>query len=253
MRDCYKILGVSKSASAAEIRRAYRQKAKLLHPDLTHSDAEIEAFRELTEAYEVLSNEHSRSLFDSEEYYRENFNFNEKKHKSFDYRSWLLERGDDESMSKLILFDLLHHREDEAVARYKEMNMTRTGFKLSRWFTREDFMDYGFILTEELVLRQEYYDAAILISQVILMNYSYDYFKFFIEDVKDFARHIFKNNIEYKVSDELALDAWERALELELSREDDAFFLRKMADAYDRLGDSTTAKICRDESIRLAG
>ena len=62
MRDCYKILGVPHTASAAEIRRAYRQKAKILHPDLSHSDSE--AFRQLVEAYETLSDAKARSLFD---------------------------------------------------------------------------------------------------------------------------------------------------------------------------------------------
>ena len=252
MRDCYKILGVSKTAGAAEIRRAYRQKAKLLHQELNHSENGNEEFLELKQAYEILSNQQARKLFDSEQFYKDHFDFSRKKSDSFDYRTWLLERGDDESMAKLILFDLLHHREDMAVERYKEMNMKRSNFRMSRYFTREDFMDYGFILTEELFLRQEYYDAAILISQVILMNYTYDYFKFFIEDVKDFARKIFRNNIEHKMSDELALDAWERALELRLSKDDDVFFLRKMADAYERIGDSVSAKICRQESVRLS-
>src|SRR5574344_1733667 len=130
MRDCYKILGVSKNATAAEIRRAYRQKAKLLHPDTTHEDPD--AFRALVEASEVLSDVKSRSLFD-ESY---NGSTNDKNpffhyHKdSFDYRTWLLAREDDESQSKLIFFDLMHNREDNAVAEYKQMNMTRTHFRL---------------------------------------------------------------------------------------------------------------------------
>ena len=37
MIDCYKVLGVRKEATAAEIKRAYRKKAKLLHPDITQS------------------------------------------------------------------------------------------------------------------------------------------------------------------------------------------------------------------------
>lgn len=249
MRDCYKILGVQRNASAAEIRRAYRQKAKLLHPDMTGADSE--AFRELTEAYETLSNERSRNLFDEQTFYKEHFKQKKQSANSFDYRKWLLERGDDESMAKLIFFDLMNHREDEAVEEYKSMNMKNPNFRLSRAFTREDFMDYGFILTEELVLRKEYYDAAILISQVILMNYSYDYFRLFFEEVKEFALHIFKHCIEDHMSDELALDAWERALELQFSKEDDSYFLQKMADAYERIGDPQTARICREESLRM--
>jgi len=250
MRDCYKILGVPPNATAAEIRHAYRQKAKILHPDITH--AESDAFRELVAAYEVLSDVKSRSLFD-ESYRNNEQNPFYRYHKdSFDYRTWLLAREDDESRSKLIFFDLTHHREDSAVEEFKRMNMTRAGFRLAKWFTREDFMDYGFILAEELVIRREFYDAVILLDQIICMEYSYSYFRLFFPEVKGLARHILRNNIEGSMNDELALDAWERALELRFGNADDSFFLQKMAEAYTRMGDSHTATICREESLRLA-
>ena len=248
MRDCYKTLGVSRTATAAEIRRAYRKKAKLLHPDITHADSS--AFRELQEAYETLSNIKSRTLFDESAAFHAYW---ERTHikREWDYREWLLEREDEESRAKLILFDLTHNREDTAVSEFKRMNMNHANFKLSYWFTREDFMDYGFILAEELVIRHEYYDAVILLEQIIRMEYSYRYFKLFFPEVLSLARHILRNNIEGKISDELAIDAWERALDLRLGRKDDIFFLQKMADAYERIGDGRTAKICRDESLRL--
>ena len=248
MKDCYKILGVSHAATAAEIRRAYRKKAKLLHPDITHSDSA--AFRELTEAYETLRDMKSRNLFD------ESFAYGRMRRSehagSFDYREWLLAREDEESRSKLIFFDLTHQREDSAVAEFKRMNSEHGGFRLSRHFTREDFMDYGFILCEELVLRREYYDAVILLEQIIRMERSYSYFKLFFPEVLDIARHVLRNNIEGQVSDELALDAWERALDLGFGKKDDGFFLLKMADAYERMGDSKTAGLCREEAAKFS-
>jgi len=251
MQDCYKILGVSHKASLAEIRSAYRQKAKLLHPDITHSDSE--AFRQLVEAYETLSNAKSRSLFD-ESYAYKNYGPRSQNgsKESFDYRKWLLERNDDESRAKLIFYDLTHHNEEQAVAEFKRMNMTKLNFRLSQWFTREDFMDYGFILSEELIIRREFYDAVILLDQIIRMNYSYNYFKLFFPEVKSLLRYVLRNNLEGVINDELAIDAWEKALDLQYGNDDDAFFLSKMADAYERMGDTKTARICREESHRLA-
>lgn len=248
MNDCYQILGVSHEATASEIKRAYRKKAKLLHPDMKEGDAA--AFRELTAAYRTLIDLKSRQIFDSSFAFR-NFYGSQKKDSSFDYRAWLSARTDDESRAKLIVLDLMHCREDDAVKEFKRMNMTSPSFRLSRWFTREDFMDYGFILAEELILRGEYYDAVIILDQVIRMEYSYSYFKLFFPEVLSLARKVLMENIEGFLNDELAIDCYEKALDLRFGNADDALFLKKMSGCYERIGDSSTAAVCRQEAERL--
>lgn len=64
-RDYYAMLGVSRDAGDDEIKKAFRQKAKQYHPDANPDDAEAEArFKEVNEAYEVLSDEEKRSAYD---------------------------------------------------------------------------------------------------------------------------------------------------------------------------------------------
>ena len=64
-RDYYEVLGVQKTASEDEIKKAYRVLAKKYHPDLNPDDKEAEAkFKEASEAYAVLSDKEKRSKYD---------------------------------------------------------------------------------------------------------------------------------------------------------------------------------------------
>ena len=64
-RDYYEVLGVEKTATADEIKKAYRKKAIQYHPDKNPGDKEAEEkFKEAAEAYEVLSNPDKRSRYD---------------------------------------------------------------------------------------------------------------------------------------------------------------------------------------------
>uniref|UniRef100_A0A182M652 J domain-containing protein n=1 Tax=Anopheles culicifacies TaxID=139723 RepID=A0A182M652_9DIPT len=63
-KDFYKILGVSKSASDDEIKKAYRKLALKYHPDKNKSPQAEERFKEVAEAYEVLSDKKKRDIYD---------------------------------------------------------------------------------------------------------------------------------------------------------------------------------------------
>ena len=63
-RDLYEVLGVSKDASDADIKRAYRKLSKQYHPDINKEAGAEEKFKEIAEAYEILSDSQKRAAYD---------------------------------------------------------------------------------------------------------------------------------------------------------------------------------------------
>lgn len=63
-RDYYEVLEVDRNASKEELKRAYRRMARKYHPDVNKDDGADERFKEINEAYEVLSNDSSRTAYD---------------------------------------------------------------------------------------------------------------------------------------------------------------------------------------------
>src|SRR5215471_7611788 len=64
-RDFYQVLGVNRAASQEEIQRSYRKLARAHHPDINHDPAAEERFKEISEAYQVLSDPDTRSRYDT--------------------------------------------------------------------------------------------------------------------------------------------------------------------------------------------
>ncbi len=76
-KDYYKIMGVKRSASETEVKAAYRRLARKHHPDVNPNDkAAEEKFKQIQEAYDVLSDEKKRKVFDRFGYYNDNLDIN---------------------------------------------------------------------------------------------------------------------------------------------------------------------------------
>ena len=252
IEDYYKILSVSPSASTSEIKRAFRKKAKALHPDIPHNvrntdgkKANEQAMMRLIRAYEALLDAKRRAEFDFF------YNKTAKKGESFDYRTWLKEQADPESRATLIFFDLFHNAEDEAVREFLRLCSEHPSFSLRRYFSRGDFMDCGFVLAEELYFRNHYYESFLLLEQIIREERKDAYFRHFFSEVLILARKLIREKLIYTLADDLLLDCCEAALDFGLSKADNAEILKKMAEIYYRMGDFTTGDGCAAASVRM--
>ena len=221
MNNYYELLGVRREASAQEIKKAFREKAKRLHPDVAGKNAEA-AMRKLLSAYEVLSNPDRRFEYD-----RIYSRFTEKT--GFDYRVWLHEQGDPVSQAKLIFFELLHLEDDEAIDIWR-----RNGgidFPMEKYLDREDWMDCLFMLAEELDRRGNVYEAFRLLVILVKEEKRLPYFRHYLAEIELRLKELTRLRLKARVSREEWIECLETLLSLGFPVKDENRWTHSLAKA----------------------
>ncbi|MDR1910142.1 MAG: DnaJ domain-containing protein [Spirochaetaceae bacterium] len=244
MDNYYSLLGIANDASPQDIKRAFRERAKRLHPDLAPEmrTGGGEAMRKLLNAYEVLSDRDRRMDYDQA---LNRF----VKSGAFDYRSYLTEDPDDpERQAKLVFFDLLHLDEEEALAVWRSQG--GLDFGMEKYLDREDWMDCTFILAEELEKRGCYYEAFMLLAGLVREERRQPYFNHFMTDIENSLKDLVRNRLRRAVDNETWVSCMEILLELGFSPKDEARWLRSMAEALVKIGKLRSAEEVFREALQ---
>lgn len=235
MKTFYDLLDVETSSSPEEIKRAFRRRAKELHPDTNpHSPDTVERMRGLLRAYETLIDPIRRQEYDRRHYiipteFR------------FDYRQFLKENPDDPALqSKLVFYDLLHHQEKEALMVYERLRAADKD-ALPKYIDREDYMDCAFLLAEEYERREDYLEAFDLLCGVVDYELERPYFRHFFVEVTDRLRTMVCFKMPAVLSPRQVIQCIEELVVRPLHYKDVAFYLKKAAELYVDIGDRTTA------------
>ncbi len=244
MDDYYQSLGLKPSSNQKEIKRAFRERAKRLHPDIAGSGTRsADQMRLLLEAYQTLSDPELRREYDKR--FRKTF-----ERYSFDYRSFLKTRADDPvSQVKLIFYDLLHGWEDEALDIYALLS-TAGGFYLDEHMDREDAMDCAFLLAEEYEKREAYAQAFDLYRYCIEMERPKPYFRHFYAEILLRTKELIRLRLPKVLSPPQMLDALAQMIALGLPKKECAGFHKQRADIEFKLGWMDEAR--RDVECALA-
>jgi curved DNA-binding protein CbpA len=241
VENYYRLLGVTETSSVQEIKKAFRERAKRLHPDIAGNITTSE-MRRLITAYEALSNQDRR--FEYDRAYRRFVKKGE-----FDYRSYLEEHSDEPTyQARLIFFDLLHLDEDRALMSWR--NLGGVNFPLKKYLDREDWMDCAFILAEELEKRQCYYDAFMLLVEIIREERRRPYFKHFTSEVETVLKELTRLRLKPVVDEETYILCMENLLSLGFSPRDEARWLCCMAESLMRTGAKDAARGVFKEAMR---
>lgn len=225
MNNYYNLLGVNQNASALEIKKAFREKAKKLHPDIAGSN-QVEAMRRLLCAYEILSSPERRFEYD-----RAYSRFVKKC--GFNYRIWLNEQDDPESQAKMIFFDLLHLDEEQAIAVWRKNG--GLDFQLKKFMDREDWMDCQFILAEELDRRGCSFEAFKLLAAILAEERRRPYFRLFTVEIENYLKTLVKLRLKHQIDEETWIDCMAVMLELGFSARNEIRFKRSMVNTLEKL------------------
>jgi curved DNA-binding protein CbpA len=242
----YSCLGVSHTATPQEIKKAFREKAKLIHPDLAgkrnpQGGAAEEGMRRLLNAYETLSDRDRREEYDRA--YGRFVNVYR-----FDYRTFLREQDDGTSRAKLIFFELLHLEYEEALRIWEAQG--GLDFPLERHLEREDWMDCSLILAEELEKRGRYYESFMLLVGLVREERRRPYFRHFMPDVEVFLKELVRLRLKSAVDNETYLECMELLLDLRFPPKDEARWLRSMAETLVRMKDLNAAQGIFREALK---
>jgi curved DNA-binding protein CbpA len=248
VENYYEVLGVPFEAGSREVKSAFRRQAKKHHPDLRGEElphanrAADAAMRLLLEAYRVLSDPEKRRAYDR------SVRRKAAEEGGFDYRLFLKARtADAASQAKLVVFDLLHGLEDEALEVY-ERSKSFDDFRLERYLERGEAMDAEFCIAEEYEKRERWLKAYSLYKRIIAMELEKPWFRYFFEVVILRFRSLVLLKLQKVLDDEDYIDVLEEAAGVGLPKRDVAQLLRKKGEVQLRARDTQAAI----ESLRRA-
>ncbi|TXT43101.1 MAG: DnaJ-class molecular chaperone with C-terminal Zn finger domain [Spirochaetes bacterium] len=267
MENYYDVLGIDPDSNQTAIKSAFRRKAKKYHPDMAVEDADSRevpqslagtktsktpfksmresAMRLILEAYRILSDAEKRRVYDRV------LRKQKLEQGGFDYRSFLKARPQDpESQAKLIVYDLLHNLEDEAIAVY-ERSKSLGDFRLERWLDRGDAMDAEYCLAEEYEKRGRLLRAYAIYKRLIAMEKEKSWFRYYFDVIALKYRTLVLQKMPGRIDEEDYLDRLEESIGLEIGERDSAQFLRKKAEVHLRRHEYGQARESLERAISL--
>ncbi|GMO50351.1 MAG: DnaJ domain-containing protein [Termitinemataceae bacterium] len=242
MVDHYSTLGIGECATPREIRKAFREKAKQLHPDIAGMDCGDDIQKIIT-AYEVLSDKQRRADYDR--LYRK-----PKSKDCFSYRDYLNEQqANPEALANLVVFDLLHFEEDKAIDLWRKLGGNK--FPLKKYILREDWMDCTYILAEQLYKRGAYYETFLILADLVAEENREPYFKHFAEDVKVFIKELVRIKLKNSVDNETWISCLDIMLNLDFGPSEEARYLKSKAVAFRVAGKMDLAEKNMNRALSL--
>jgi len=239
----YDVLNVSRTASQAEIKRAFRTLAKKYHPDTNPEQSKSAATRlkDVMVAYKVLSNERERARYDILLQTSPAFS-----------SSVRASRADSSaSQAKRILEDMLSGEGERALEAHDRLK-AQEGFDLEVLLDTRDYLDCVFLLAEQMERVGRDREATELYEELYAREKEPPRHRYFFEEVKMRLKKLYSRKLPREArSPEEEIACYKRILEFDVDRSEKAFILKKIAEVYLKVGQTEEAKKVFQEALEL--
>ena len=231
MINYYQVLQVQEGSDRAEIRNSFRKLAKKYHPDKTKANgiSSEDKIKLLIKAYKTLTDSEKRIHYDTQLqsnnirirdfYYKENPKRGNGKH-------------DLRSQAKMVLNDLLNKNGPQAVKNYERLKEENKEFELLAFLNLKDYLDCKFLLAEEYEIQGHYELAFKMYEYVYQEEDGNPARKHLLEEIKERILRLSCKKLVKLTQPDTAITYLTRALNLKLSKNEEAFIYKKIADCH---------------------
>ncbi len=239
----YEILEVDRSASNDEIKSAFRKLAKLYHPDNNPGNAKQSEMRlkRVMAAYRILGNQRERARYDVLLYNRpaSSSEHNEKNR-----------LRTDRMRARAFLDSLLNARSAEVLEMYESIR--EDGFDLEEHLSERDFLDCLFLLAEQLEEAEREKEAVDLYEELYRREKEPPRRRYFFDEIELRLQKLYSRKLPLKAKNtEEEIACYERMLEFDIDRNEEAFIWKKIAEVYLRRNDKEKAKEMLGKALDL--
>lgn len=231
MINYYQVLQVQEGSGRDEIRNSFRKLAKKYHPDKTRTNgiSSEDKIKLLIKAYKTLTDSEKRIHYDTQ------LQSNNVRIRDFYYKEKpQRESGkyDLRSQAKMVLNDLLNKNGRQAVKNYERLKEENKEFELLAFLNLKDYLDCKFLLAEEYEKQRNYELAFELYEYVYQEENGNPARKHLLEEIKERILRLSCKKLVKLTQPDTAITYLTRALNLKLSKNEEAFIYKKTADCY---------------------
>ena len=237
--DYYVTLRIECDASDEDIKQAFRRLAKKFHPDKNPGSekAAEQRFKQITAAYEILSNQKARNRYDR---ILESSRINVQDSRRNNLRRKA--KNNIASQCQLMLFELLDQNAQSALEIYEELIFSKPRFSLDLYMKDGDVRDCEFLLAEAYHQRGKLLEAARLYEKVLEQEKKKAYFHRFAQEIELLLKNVYIQHIvRAKCSEEITTGI-DNLMTLNIPSREVAWVYKKAAEAYYKVADIDRAK-----------